>query len=236
MGREHANLQRGRRDPAYNYYRTRKYGGVRKRFIKSARVYLGSDSQLYSPCRDQQYFVGAGHEMTTFDAYRALIRHAYTHNVSLSGFISPLHSWYCEIIRLNGMWPLWETWKKELVRINEEEAHAAGKSLFPLWDFSGYNAFTAEPLPLLEDTETLAQWHWEASHYRKELGDLVLNTILDYDCPGQNTLPDFGGLLNSATIESSLDDIITRQRAYHRQDAPDVELLEKMAREKKQPR
>lgn len=224
-------LPQGQRDPAYHYYRTRKYGGYRKRFIKSARVYLGPDSELFSPHRDRRYFIEPGVGTTTFDSYRALLRHAYGHNVSLSCFIPPLHAWYWEIIRLNDMWPLWEMWKRELVRINEEEAHTAGKEPFRLWDFSGYHVFAAEAVPPMEDVEAAMQWHWEASHYKKELGDLVLDVILGYD-RAEGTVPsDFGVILNTATIESRLNHIVNQQRSYRKAAAADVDLLETLARE-----
>jgi len=226
-------LPQGQRDPAYYYYRTRKGGGSRKRFIKTARGYLGPRPPLSSPHRDRRYFVDPVNGKTTFTYYRSILRHAYAHDVDFTGFISPVHAWFWEIIRLHDMWPLWEMWKRDIVRINEEEANAAGKSPFPLWDFSGYHAFAAEAVPL-EDAATLTQWHWEASHYKKELGDHVLNIILGDNQAAENAFPNFGIALNNANIESHLCDIVDQQRSYQKQAASDLKLLEELAREQKE--
>lgn len=67
------------------------------------------------------------------------------------GFVEGLNN---KTLHASGLWPLWEHWKRELVRINVEEGKRAGASPFPLWDFSGYTRFTTEPFPPPGDAET----------------------------------------------------------------------------------
>jgi hypothetical protein len=65
----------------------------------------------------------------------------------------------------------------------------------PLGDFSGYNSMTTEPVPPSGDTTSRMKWYWESSHYRKELGDLVLDRLLEYEGTGRAIPVDFGILL-----------------------------------------
>jgi hypothetical protein len=116
-------------------------------------------------------------------------------------FISPSHAAQWEAIRAAGLWPVFEEWKRELVKIA------------PVWDFSGYNSITTEPIS--DQTKN----YFEASHYRNEVGDLVLNRM--YSHREEEVPPDFGTLLTPETIESHLDKINTDRKSWVK-DNPDV--------------
>ena len=122
----------------------------------------------------------------------------------------------------------WEQWKRQLVALNESVAAEQGKSPFALWDFSGYNDYTTEVVPALGDTETQMQWYWESSHYKKELGDLVLDRTFSYKHPERKIVKGFGALLNSENIETHLQKLREdRQqwRVLHPEDVVEIEAL-----------
>lgn len=141
------------------------------------------------------------------ERYRTLLRTAHLHGIDFRLFISPSHARLWETLMVSGLWPTWEEWKRELVRLNIEEAQKAGKKPFDLWDFSGYNSLTTEPLPAQGDVETEMRWHWESSHYKKELGDLVIDRIFGHQHPGRDVPGDFGVLLEPENLESHLNRI-----------------------------
>jgi hypothetical protein len=116
------------------------------------------------------------------------------------------------------------------MRINLEEARAAGANPFPLWDFSGFTELTTEPFPPLGDKETKMRWYWESSHYKKELGDLVLDRMFDYKHPDREVPKDFGVLLTPENIESHLAWIREGRERWAKQFPEDVREIAELAR------
>jgi hypothetical protein len=106
-----------------------------------------------------------------------------------------------------GNWFLWEEWKRNLALIVEEEAAKAGVTPFPLWDFSGFNPLTMEPVPPADDKKTRMKWYFESSHYTTDLGDMIQDRVFDHKESGR-TVPDyFGVLITSKNIMNHLDNI-----------------------------
>jgi hypothetical protein len=128
------------------------------------------------------------------------------HNINLRVFISPLHALKQEVIWQLGLGPEFEHWKRGLVEI-------LNNSDTTLWDFSGYNSITMEPFPPLGDDKTQMKNYWEGSHYRKHVGDLILDRLFPFQKPGRNIPDDFGVLLDSSNIDAHL--LTTRKAREH---------------------
>jgi hypothetical protein len=121
-------------------------------------------------------------------------------------FISPSHATHRESIRVSGVWPLFEQWHREVVKIA------------PIWSFSGYNSITTEPI-----SDNMKNYI-DPSHYRSEVGDLVLNRILKYD---EDKVPDdFGVLLTPENIESHLQQVRSDREAWAKKHPDEVKLVE----------
>jgi len=149
-------------------------------------------------------------------------------NIDFRIAISPSHARQFETIAAKGIWLLFEDWKRHLVNINYEEADRLGKQPFPLWDFSGYNSLTTEPVPPVNDGLTEMCWYWESSHYKKELGDLVQDRIFGYNHPDRQLPSDFGTLLTPETIEPHLATVRTNRRQWQEafpEDAAEIVAL-----------
>jgi len=146
--------------------------------------------------------------VSTFDPYRFMLRKAYAGGLDVHLFTTPMHAVIRQVFDDMGLGERYEYWLKELTSINEQEAARAGRTPFPLWDFSDANTVTREPFPVANDP-SLMRWFWEYSHYRKEAGDLVLDRMFGYQAAGRTVPPDFGVKLTGENIE----DHLTRGRA-----------------------
>lgn len=121
-------------------------------------------------------------------------------------FISPSHATHRESLRVSGVWSLFEEWHREVVKIA------------PVWSFSGYNSITTEPI-----SENLKNYI-DPSHYRSEVGDLVLNRILEYN--DEKVPDDFGVLLTPENIESHIEQVRSDREAWAKKHPDEVKLVE----------
>ncbi|MCT7982832.1 hypothetical protein NG796_05945 [Laspinema sp. A4] len=137
---------------------------------------------------------------------QAIITTSQQRGIRLHLFISPSHAMQWEAIRVAGLWSEFENWKRAIVNLS------------PIWDFSGYNSMTTEAIA------NPMQYYIESSHYRKELGDLVLNRILDYQ---PETVPsDFGLLLTLTNLETHLEQIRRDREVWAKENPKWVEFVE----------
>jgi len=141
--------------------------------------------------------------MTSFDAFRFMVRQAHANGTDLRLFITPALPSVRHLFSALGLSGRYEFWQKELVRINEEEAARAGRKPLPLWDFSDANTITSEVVPAAADL-TPMHWYWEFSHYRIRTGDLILDRIFGYRSPGRIMPADFGVRLTGDNIDAHL--------------------------------
>jgi hypothetical protein len=168
---------------------------------------------------------------STLNYFRTFLNIAYRDNVDLRILTSPSHARLWEALYFVGLWPQFELWKREIVRINEEIAKHYQKPPFPLWDFTGYNSLTTETVPPLDDAKTEMKWYWESSHYKNALGELVLDRVFEYQHPERVVPDDFGVLLTSRNIDEHLKMIRADQQRYRESNPVDVAEIEKRAKE-----
>ncbi|MBT3612818.1 MAG: hypothetical protein HOH97_01550 [Thiotrichales bacterium] len=201
-------------------------------FLSNEKSYINSSYKDFS-------FTDNKGGDSTLNHYKKLLATAYRDNIDLKIFIYPCHARQWEALSVAGLWSEWEQWKRQLVALNESVAAGQGKSPFALWDFSGYNHYTTEVVPALGDSETAMQWYWESSHYKKELGDLVLDQIFDYHSSERKVADGFGVKLASENISDHLEKIRQdrqRWRASHPNDVSEIEALKKTKHKPLDPR
>ena len=66
------------------------------------------------------------------------------------------------------------------------------------------------------------RWYLESSHYKKELGDLVLDRVFDYQSPSRYVPDDFGIRLTQGNIEAHLSKIRKDQEEWVDKHPEDV--------------
>ncbi len=157
----------------------------------------------------------------SIDTLRALIRDCQQRNIELRLYIHPYHAHLNESLIAAGLWPTFENWKREIARIVAQE----GQGKVPLWDFSGYNTITTEPVPKQGDTKTRMQWYWESGHYKKAVGDMILDRVLGHGEPSRPIPEDFGARLDTGTLEAHLRRIQAARNTYLHRAGQEIDAL-----------
>jgi hypothetical protein len=99
-----------------------------------------------------------------------------------------------------------------LARIAAEANRSRNVSHVQLWDFSGYNAISVEPVPESADRTTATRWYWEAGHFKQELGDVMLHRM--FAEPDRLADAAIGVKLTPENVEQEIQRI-RQQRAWY---------------------
>lgn len=105
-----------------------------------------------------------------------IIAYAAANQVGLTLVLAPHHADAFEIYWRYGLWPRVEQIKTELA-----EVAAAGN--VTLWDFMDYSSFTTEGVPPAGDRRSPTSWFWEPTHYKKQLGQLMIQRMFGTGAP-----------------------------------------------------
>lgn len=144
-----------------------------------------------------------------FTALRAVLRLCAAEGIDLILFTNPVHAELLEIEYGDGK--DFAAWLRQVTAIIVEET-AAGGGKVPFWNFYGYNAITTEPFPDRNQPVSKMENYWEISHYRKAVGNLVLDRVLGRSAPRLEAVPEFGTLVSAQTVEADLQRL-ARERA-----------------------
>jgi hypothetical protein len=141
-----------------------------------------------------------------FEAVRRLIRQGRAAGTKTVLVVNPVHAEYLLVLDAAGLWPEIDVWKRQLARMGRAEG-------VPVWDFSLFDSYSTEPVDALPPRGKGLQWFWEPSHYRRELGDLMLDNIWRDHCPhDQADAPRYGVRLD-ALSDTEIADFLADQRA-----------------------
>ena len=113
-------------------------------------------------------------QLAWFDAFLNL---AHTHDIAVHFYIHPYHASALQRIDETNTRSYFDAWKAELVRRNQNAARNAQHAPFPLCDFSEPSPVTTEPLPWPERPTTPMTYYFESSHFRKIVGDRILDRL-----------------------------------------------------------
>ena len=150
-----------------------------------------------------------------------------SNNINIRLFISPIHATQLEAIHAMGLWDVYLQWKRDLVSIISR-LNSRHPMPVALWDYSGYNSITTEPVPE-QNSEIQMQWYWDASHYKKSVGNLIIPMIMHN---GRSKAPgDFGVKLNQDNIDRQIKLINTRRAAYANSHAKEMKELSRLVEE-----
>ncbi|HAX78240.1 MAG TPA: hypothetical protein DCY88_21075 [Cyanobacteria bacterium UBA11372] len=142
--------------------------------------------------------------------FKTFVETCKERGITLKVYISPGHATDNEAIRATGHWSTQEKWKREIVKI------------VPVWDFSGYNSITSEPI------KAGMKNYADSSHYRENIGNLILNRVLNYQ---SNTVPkDFGVLITPENIESHLAKINANREVWAKNNHKEAKLVQDIKR------
>lgn len=151
-------------------------------------------------------------------ALRRFLDWANTQGVDVVLFINPYHADYLVQIHMAGKWNLLEAWKRELASIAKEYS-------VTLWDFNSFDQYSTESPPALNDKQTELDWFWEPAHYRHELGDLMLASMLNRHCGKNFPQKKFGVEITEDTLQGHLDAIRSDLHQFLEANPPVIKRL-----------
>jgi hypothetical protein len=175
--------------------------------------------------RPMDIFNADGRPTPALDDLYQVINLCTLHNVDLYLLIYPYHAHLLETIRITGHWTGFENWKRAIVNIVESQSHKPSTSKLVIWDFSGFNQISMEPVPEVNDRQTKMHWYWEAGHFKRKLGELMLDRMFNHP----NEPNGFGELLGPANVEEKIASMRAEEIEYRKSHPQDVRELELVA-------
>jgi len=175
--------------------------GTHRSFIRNETEYI-----------ENSYFLGSQHQYifsSSLEYLKQIVERCRQQRIELKLFISPVHARQLEVIRALGLWPVFEQWKRELVRILDEDAKEHSHKPFPLWDYSGYNSVTTETVP----ESGQMQFYYDSAHYTLLTGKMIMERIFSVT-PSRDSHADFGRLLSADNIKEVLHAIRKERENY----------------------
>jgi hypothetical protein len=171
------------------------------------------NSSLHRYLNDETRFAGFEFSEEAFADFAAIVAACRARDIRLIVFVSPVHATLLEAIRQRGLWPSYLRWKQRLAEVT------------PFWDFSGFNRITTEPI------EFEMRSYWDASHYRKTVGDQILNRIFHIDVA--RVPADFGAYVTVHTVDAHLAHLDRAARQWESANPTAVDFVAKRLRDRR---
>ena len=110
---------------------------------------------------------------------------AAAEGIRVTLFTNPFHQEYWRLLEARGLLQLHSEWIAQVQSLAARHPAAVAA----LWDFSAHSAYIDEPVPPAAFRGPPLDWFWEPAHYRRQLGDLMVEAMLAQSCGGK---PAFG--------------------------------------------
>ena len=162
--------------------------------LKGIKHWLGTKDAI--PVRLQEFGAGLGPTPPSTTAFDASIGKLCRSGTRLRLYINPTHALTLYALYWRGKWDAMQAWQRGLVQVIEH--HRAQGCDVRLHDFSGFNSITSEATPLVSGKPDM-HYYWEVSHYRDNVGRLILARLFGGDTPPP---ADFGVELTQANIDA----------------------------------
>ncbi len=151
---------------------------------RKSKVLDNFEGVIYSYFQKEDRYKNYQISRERLNDFKTIIDTCRRRNIEVKVFFSPTHAVQLEALQVAGIWPIYEQWQREVVKI------------IPTWDFSGYSRINTEPVS--NEMKNFV----DGAHYQYEIADLILNRVFQYKV---ETVPsDFGVLLTPETIEPHL--------------------------------
>ncbi len=99
-------------------------------------------------------------------------------DIDVTVFTNPLHEEFWSLMRRSGNLAQYDDWRSTLVR----RLRSREDPRLRFWDFAIDSEYIHEAVPPAADRSGPLEWFWEPSHYRRELGDKMLESMLSDQC------------------------------------------------------
>ncbi len=166
------------------------YAMFAQRSYESAKVYANKPHSLVTTANG-----------TSLDwlALQATLELAKPGTTRVDVIIYPYHAQIRWLFEQYGLSSLFNDWRERLVRSVHAQAAKSGTDI-RVWDFSGFTPYHCEAVPPPSDRKTQLKWYWEGGHFKKELGDLILDQLFAPDAATQASLPQVGRVITPDSL------------------------------------
>lgn len=151
----------------------------------------------------------------SFIDFEDILKLCYENDIELDIIFGPSHVRQWEALNYYIGFEKWLQWKKDVIISVNKKAKEYNKEQFRIMDFSVYHPLTVETVPLEKNIQM--KYHWEASHYKNELGLIVLDRL-----NGNSEYNNFGIELDLKNVDEHL-----KQQKIDRMKFIDIENYKK---------
>jgi hypothetical protein len=133
-----------------------------------------------------------------------LLDDASARGIKVDLVVLPAHVIFFQRVVLAGKWQLYIDWLTDLTgRVDRHDQRFPDQAV-TFWDFSSYSKYTTGPYP------DNARWYWDPGHFKKELGDRVIDRLTGYPAPAGEDLSNFGVQLDSKNLKQFIEELTRR--------------------------
>ena len=159
---------------------------------------------------ETKYYAEMSLDERVFQDFEEILKICKQNNIDIKLYISPAHANLDgEGVLAAGKWKMMEDWKRRVVVLTDRYGAS-------LWDFSGYNSVTTEPV------KTPMKHYWDSSHFTEFTSDLILKRILVTSEYAHEIPADFGVQISTANIELHLKKARQARASYAAKNSSDL--------------
>lgn len=130
---------------------------------------------------DLDYRYSDGTLVREFQSLSRFLEIAAREGIDVVLFTNPFHESFWRLLAKRGFRDMHSDWLEEIRSLARS---APGSVAF--WDFSADSKYVHEAVPAPGVRAAPLQWFWEPSHYRKALGDKMLDSMLSHVCRSES--------------------------------------------------
>lgn len=167
---------------------------TRQHFENSWKKFLHDE---WFPAPQYAFALTADGQSPGLDYFQQSLALLYQQGVNTTIIMAPMHATLLMALQECGLWDNYEQWKRELVRINQQEALATKREPFRIMDYARLNSYTTTILPTDPQSTQRLPWFDDSAHASASFGNLILAEL-------QNDRMEIGQALMPDTIDIDL--------------------------------
>ncbi len=156
---------------------------------------------------------------STLDELRDLLAACRRRGIETFVLINPFHAVMLDVLRQAGLWERYLAWKTAVADVVAGVNADGPGPRVALWDFSGYNAVTVEPVLVDGRLRNELEYFADAFHYKRNVGALMLRRMI----AGEEAVPGFGRELTPAEAAAEPARLEAGHEAFLRDQAAHVD-------------
>ncbi|OLN29629.1 hypothetical protein DVDV_0981 [Desulfovibrio sp. DV] len=166
-------------------------------------------------------FANARTGVSSLEDFKSLLRYCRNQGIETSVLINPFHAVLYDVLREAGLWDTYLAWRQAVIALTAEaNADGVGPHI-ALWDFSGYNAITTEPVLTADGLRDDLDYFADSFHYKRDVGNLMLRRML----AGEEGVPGFGRELTPADAAADAARFEAGHARYARDNAAYIDMV-----------